>query len=192
MDQIGLIDRVYESVYNIENGRKWLHTEGLEGKGRISYRDGLNMAMEAFDDAQILAASDLATLIHSEITFITQELQFCAPSDTQASSSLKQAIQNFDDSLLALQAVESGDAYRIADLTYPHQGKYRYKEMPKDSFHIACISHRTRISNILRSPGINMAEKELLTKRQSNLASAQAAYLTKQKAALFNDNETGF
>jgi len=188
LDQGGLINKIVDSAADIDNGRKWLDTDGLENKGRISYRLGLASAMEAFQDAQLLAAEDLAALILSEKAFITHELQFCVPSDTQTSSSLTQAIIGFDDALLSLQAAESG-AYNIVDLTYPHNPKYRIKDMPKDSFHIACISHRTRIGNILRAPGINMAEKELLTQRQANLATAQAVYLEKQKSTLSNPSE---
>jgi hypothetical protein len=97
---------------------------------------------------------------------------------------LTQAIQGLDDALLALEVVDSASTYYVADMTFPHRSKYRVKGMPKDSFHIACISHRTRIGNIIRSPGINLAEKKLLAQRAANLTSAQAAYLEKQKTAL--------
>lgn len=186
MDRIGLINRIFESVTVIDTGRKWLVTKGLEGKGRVNYFDGLNDALNAFKDAKMIAPTDLAALIISELTFITQELQFCDPLDNETLNSLKQAIQSFDDALLALDVVENADDYRIADKTHPRHHKHRVEGMPKDSFHIACRAHRTRIGNILRSPGINMAEKELLAQRRSNLATAQATYLKKQKAALSN------
>ena len=184
MDRIGLLSRIFESTSNIDNGRKGLDTEGFEGEGRISYRAGLDMGIKAFKDAQSLASSDLATLIISEATFLTRELEFCDPSDKQTANSLKQAIQSFDDALLALQAVENADMYHAADLTYPHSGKHRIKDMPKDSFHIACLAHRTRIGNMLRTPGINMSEKEMLEQRRSNLATAQSEYLKRQRRAL--------
>ena len=187
MDRIGLIKRIFESVTLIDTGRKWLVTKGLERKGRVNYFAGLNDALNAFKDAKIIASSDLAALIISELTFITQELQLCDPSDKETSNSLQQAVRSFDDALLALQIVENADNYRIADKTHPHHHKHRVKDMPKDSFHIACLAHRTRIGNMLRTPGINMAEKELLTQRQSNLATARAVYLKKQKAALSNE-----
>ena len=173
MEQIGLISKIIKNVVDgvtrIDTGRKWLDADGLERKGRISYRNGLAIAMDAFKDAQLFAAVDLSALILSELTFITQELQFCDSADKETSNSLKQAIQSFDDALLALQTVENMDAYRAADTTYPHHHKYRFKNMPKDSFHIACLAHRTRIGNMIRTPGINMAEKELLTQRRLNL-----------------------
>ena len=74
--------------------------------------------------------------------------------------------------------------YKGAEKTYPSGGKYRYKGMPRDAFHTACIAHQTRIGNIKRSPGINMAEKALLSQRSENMKTAQSAYLKKQKTAL--------
>ena len=38
-----------------------------------------------------------------------------------------------------LYVVEQPEIYRGADLTYPHQKKYRYKAVPRDSLHIACM-----------------------------------------------------
>ena len=55
------------------------------------------------------------------------------------------------------------------------------KGFPKDSFHIACIGHKTRIQNILRSPGIDPIEKSLLKQRFSNIVAAQNSYIEKQK-----------
>jgi hypothetical protein len=72
---------------------------------------------------------------------------------------------------------------------HPRITKYRVKGIPKDSFHVFCGSHSVRINNIIRSPGINALEKELLAQRQSNLAAAQAAYLDKKKAALANASQ---
>jgi hypothetical protein len=56
--------------------------------------------------------------------------------------------------------------------------------MPKDSFHIACIAHRTRIQNILRVPGMNMTEKAVYQQRFTNMRTAQESYVTLQEVAL--------
>ncbi|MDR1205149.1 MAG: hypothetical protein LBL26_06665 [Peptococcaceae bacterium] len=184
MDKIGLITDITDSEAAIDQGRKWLDTAGYEVDGRIRYRHGLSLAMMRFKDAQILAPSDLETLVLAEYIFLTQELHFCDPTDTQAYASLTRAIRSFDDAFLALQTVETPVAYRNAETTYPHHYKYRVKEMPKDAFHIACALHRTRIQNILRAPGINLAEKDLLIQRSANMTTAQTVYLTKQYAAL--------
>ena len=57
-------------------------------------------------------------------------------------------------------------------------------EKPKDSFHIACIAHRTRLQNILRSPRIDPIEKALLKQRFANMSTVQKGYIEKQKNAL--------
>ena len=184
MDRDGLRSSILFCAMQIDQGRKWLDTDGLESKGRVAYRSGLADAMDAFQTAQSQAASDLELLMLAEQAFIMQELQFCDSSDTHAAASLEQASQSFDDALRSLEVVSNSLLYGGAEKTYPSGGKYRYKGMPKDAFHIACIAHRTRIGNILRSPGINMAEKQLLTQRSANMTAAQNVYLDMQKKSL--------
>jgi hypothetical protein len=170
-------------VTEIYRGRTLLDTDGLEHDGGVNYRNGLANAMTAFQEAAD-HATDLETLILAEYVFLSQELNFCNPNDIQAFASLSQAVRSFDDAFLALRTVDDPPVYAGAENTHPHHYKYRVKDMPKDAFHIACISHRVRIRNILRSPGINMAEKDLLMLRSANMTVAQAAYLEKQKTAL--------
>ena len=183
MDQTGLITNIANSEHAIYQGRIWMTTVGTEIAGRISYSDGLDLAISSFKMVQSYASTDLELLIRVEKLFLEQELNHCDKLDTQAVSSLTQAIQSFDDALLALKAVE-GQLYKVVDMAFPNSAKYRIKDMPKDAFHIACASHRTRIGNILRAPGLNMIEKELLKQRAANLSTAQAAYLKKQQEAL--------
>jgi hypothetical protein len=182
MDRTGLLVKILDSEASIDKGRRLLDTSGFEREGRIDYRDGLALAMEAFQEVYLNAPDDLEALILAEYTFITQELQFCDPSDIQAIASLTQAIQSFDDALLSLKAVADINSYKVVDMTYPHRPKYRIKGMPKDAFHIACVAHRTRIGNILRAPGINLTEKQLLVQRSVNFTMAQTVYLEKQSA----------
>jgi hypothetical protein len=137
--------------------------------------------MIAFQEAQISA--DTQAMILAEYAFITQELEFCEETDNDSLSSLTQAIQSFDDAFLAQKSVEKPE-YKIADDIFPHSGKYRFNGFPKDSFHIACIAHKTRLQNILRAPGIDAIEKALLKQRFANLSTAQNGYIEKQKKAL--------
>jgi hypothetical protein len=139
--------------------------------------------MIAFKEAQ--ATADPQIMILAEYTFLTQELQFCEKTDKDSLSSLTQALQSFDDAFLALKAVEEG-SYKAVDQAIPHNKKYRVGGgYPKDSFHIACGSHKTRIQNIiLRAPGIDPIEKRLLKQRLANLPTAQGGYIEKQKKAL--------
>jgi len=88
------------------------------------------------------------------------------------------------DAFLALEVVENSVLYQGAEKTHPHSDKYRVHGYPKDSFHIACISHKTRLQNILRAPGIDAIEKALLKQRFTNLSAAQGGYIEKQKKAM--------
>jgi hypothetical protein len=88
MDPAGLIDELFQAVVNIDFGRKGLITK----------------AMEAFEEAQTTA--DPKTLVLAEYTFLEQEFAFCYETDIDTRSSLSQAIQNFNDALLSLEAVE--------------------------------------------------------------------------------------
>ena len=181
MDTIGLVDSIIKATASIDFGRKGFATRGKAEEGRISYEDGIDRAMSAFKEAQTTA--DPQTLILAEYTFLSQELQFCDKSDKDSFSSLTQAIQSFNDAFLALQTVEES-GYISVEKAIPHSKKYRVGGFPKDSFHIACISHKTRLQNILRAPGIDPIEKALLKQRLANLPTAQNGYIEKQKKAL--------
>ena len=150
MDITGLVNSIITATSNIDLGRKGFATRGKAEEGRISYEKGIADAMTAFKEAQ--ATTDPQTMILAEYTFITQELQFCEKSDKESFNSLNKAIQRFDDAFLALRAVENPH-YKIVDETTPHDKDYRISGFPKDSFHIACGSHKTRIKNMLQTPG---------------------------------------
>jgi hypothetical protein len=169
------------ATVSIDSGRKGFATRGKAEEGRISYEDGIARALTAFKEAQTTA--DPQTIILAEYTFLTQELQFCEKSDKDSITSLTKAIESFDDAFLALKAVEK-DSYQAVEESIPHDSKYRVKGFPKDSFHIACGSHKTRIQNMLKTPGIDPIEKALLKQRLANLPAAQNGYIEKQKKAL--------
>jgi hypothetical protein len=186
MDLVGLVNKILFSAENIDLGRKNLAADGHEHEGRLFYEDGISIALDTFQEVsnrRFAATVDPQAIIVTESTFLEQELQNCSEADTDAKSSLSQAIQSFDDALLALEAVED-TAYTIADKTHPHSPKYRIQGFPKDSFHLACIAHRTRLRNILRAPGINMIEKAVLQQRAANMTTAQESYVEKQRKAL--------
>jgi hypothetical protein len=184
LDRTGLLAKILQSAYAIEQGRKWLDTEGQTEAGRVSYRTGLTRALEAFKEAQASAAEYLESLILAEYTFLGQELQFCLPSDTKTIKSLTAALQSFDEALIALKEVESASSYNVVDRCFSHRQEYRVAGMPKDAFHVASVSHKARLDNSLRSPSVNANEKNLLKQRLSNIVTAQAVYLAKQKKAL--------
>jgi hypothetical protein len=182
MDLIGLVNKILTSTARIDKGRKGLRTDGQEHEGRLHYEKGIAVASSTF--AKALSTADPQAILATEEAFIEQELKYCSDDDIYSRSSLTQALRNFQDAFLCFESVEDHAGYKAADKTWPHSPKYRVKNYPKDAFHLACISHRTRLQNVLRAPGINMIEKTVLEQRAANMASAQAAYMGKQKEAL--------
>jgi hypothetical protein len=181
LDLIGLASSISEAVLFIDAGRKGFAIRGKAEEGRISYEKGISQAMLSFHEVQVSA--DPQSLVLAEYTFLVQELSFCDVTDKDSTSSLTKAIESFDDAFLALQAVEES-GYKTLDKGFPHNAKYRVSGFPKDSFHIACISHKTRLLNILRAPGIDPIEKVLLKQRLANLSTAQNSYVERQKKML--------
>jgi len=181
LDLTGLIHNVNGAAFAIDFGRKGFATRGKAEEGRLVYEKGIAEALSAFRDAQ--STVNPQAIIIVEYTFLSQELQFCNENDTDSLSSLTQAIQSFDDAFIALQTVDD-PCYKMAEKTYPRNSKYRINGFPKDSFHIACIAHRTRLQNMLRTPGIDPIEKTLLKQRFANLSTAQSGYTEKQKIVL--------
>ena len=175
----GLISSIYDAALAIDYGRKGFATKGKAEEGRISYETGIAQALSSFQKAE--ATADPQIIILAEYTFLTQELEFCEDTDKDSKTSLTKAIQSFDDAFLALTIVDDKTLYQAVDKTHPHDKKYRVSDFPKDSFHIACISHKTRLQNILRAPGIDNIEKSLLKQRFVNLSAAQGGYIEKQK-----------
>jgi hypothetical protein len=183
MAKTGLLLSITQAAANIDAGRKGFATRGKAEEGRISYEDGIAEALAAFKEAQTTA--DPLIMILAEYTFLTQEYEFCKKTDKDSFNSLTQAIQYFDDAFLVLKVVENSPLYKAVEQAIPHNKKYRVGGgYPKDSFHIACGSHITRIKNMLRTPGIDPIEKSLLKQRLANLPTAQNGYIEKQKKAL--------
>jgi hypothetical protein len=182
LDKIGLISNIADAAFFIDFGRKGFAIRGKAEEGRISYEKGIAQAMSAFQEVQ--TSGDPHLMLLAEYTFINQEFQFCDTSDADSRNSLTKAIASFDDAFLALRIVEDSAAYQHAEMTYPHDDKYRVKGYPKDAYHFACNSHKTRIQNILRAPGIDPIEKSLLKLRFANLSTAQNSYVEKQKKVL--------
>jgi hypothetical protein len=51
---------------------------------------------------------------------------------------------------------------------------------------VTCISHKTRLQNVLRASGIDPIEKALLKQRFVNLSAGQVGYMEKQRKAMAN------
>ena len=188
MDPAGLVDEIIEASTAIDYGRKGFAIRGKAEEGRLAYEYGISLALSAFKDAQ--STIDPHTIILAEYTFLSQELQFCEENDNDSLSSLTNAVQSFDDAFLALEIVENKTLYQGADKAFPRSNsKYRVKGgYPKDSYHIAANAHRTRLRNMLRTPGVDPIEKALLKQRYTNLATGQKGYMVKQGKTLRMNN----
>jgi len=183
LDPTGFITRIFAATANIDAGRKGYATKGEERDGRVYYERGIAQALSAF--AEVSASDDPKTIVLAEYTFVLQELHFCDKGDRDTFGSLTLAAQGFDDAFLCLEAVENAAGYgEIAEKVFPHTFKFRVRGFPKDAFHIACRAHKTRIRNVLRSPGIDTIEKNLLKQRRANLSVAEKSYMKKQGKAL--------
>jgi hypothetical protein len=182
MDQTGLVAKILLAVQYIDWGRKGLATDGQEHEGRINFEEGIAGALAVFQEVQ--TAADPQTIVLAELTFLQQELYFCNEDDTITQCSLAQAVQSFEDALRCLVTVEDSILYRAAETTHLTAHKKRIQGCPKDAVHLACLSHRTRLWNSLRTPGINMIEKAVLRQRIANMKAIQGNYLAKQKKAL--------
>ena len=185
MDLITLAGNIANATTLIEAGRKGFATKGKAEEGRISYEKGIALLMTSFQKAQ--ATADPQAIILAEYTFLSQELEFCEKTDKDSLSSLTIAIQSFDDAFLALEVVKDKTIYQGVDKAIPHSGKHRFKGLPMDAYHIACHSHKTRLRNILKTPGLDPIEKALLKQRLVNLSAGQDGYVERQKKSLANE-----
>ncbi|GHT39505.1 hypothetical protein AGMMS49965_05710 [Bacteroidia bacterium] len=188
MEKIGLVDRIALSVHNIYLGRKGLATEGGEIEGRILLSDGLLEALTVFKEAGANANNDIETVILVDIAYLTVEQHHCRATETGLLTSMNVAIESFKDALRAYKAVQDAVGYKTAEMTYSRQQKYRYRGMPKDAFHNACLSHRARLNNNLRTAGINDIELDVYKQRITNMIAVQSAYLARQQSALAPNN----
>jgi hypothetical protein len=177
LDLITLANDIINAATHIDAGRKSFATKGKAEEGRVSYETGIAQAMSSFQEAQTTA--DPETIILAEYTFLTQELQFCEKTDKDSLNSLNKAIRFFDDAFLAIKTVEDKTQYQGVENSIPHDKDYRVSGFPKDAYHIASGSHKTRLKNILRTPGLDPIEKALLKQRLANLSVGQGGYVEK-------------
>ena len=116
--------------------------------------------------------------------FLSQELEFCEKTDKESLNSITQALQFFDEAFHVLKIVEDKTLYKIIEKAFSHKKEYRFKGFPKDAFHVAFGSHKARLMNILKTPGLDPIEKALLKQRLANISAGQKGYVELQRKAL--------
>jgi len=184
LDPTGFVTRITVAMDSINYGRRAYAVKGKESEGRVIYEDGIAAAMSVFKEAYTIG--DPFILLTVEYTLLILEKQFCSKSDKATINSLTKATASFDDAFLALKTVDD-PCYTATETTFPHDRNYRYKGYPKDAYHIAFASHKTRLQNFLRTPGFDPIEKELLRQRIDNIPAAHSGYVEKQKKAFSNN-----
>jgi hypothetical protein len=158
--------------------------------------------MEIFTEVQ--TSRDSSLMLLAEYVYIGQELAGSRPEEKEARSSCEAAMQDFDDDAVrdsapiiiptgkrsvatyafnCLKIVEQPAVYQGAEQSHLHRAKFRYKDMPRDAFHLAYMGHRTRVRNSLRKIGFDPDEQTLLELRMGVFNTAQNVYLEKQQAA---------
>jgi hypothetical protein len=158
------------------------YTDGSERAGRILFEDGHALLRTAYESA--INSGSARNIALAELSIIEQELRDGGSDEKEAMSSGKAAKRAWDDAFLALSAVEQGPAYKIADQIFPHDGDYRYKDMPHDAFHIACKSHITRLKNGMSRFGVPALDRDLVKVRINAIKAIQEIYYTLQKTAM--------
>ncbi|MDR0639274.1 MAG: hypothetical protein LBG27_10330 [Spirochaetaceae bacterium] len=165
MEQTGLLNDVLVGAFRINEGRKGFAIPGKERQGRISYEEGIALALAAFQKVQ--RNGDPRTIILVEMTFLTQEQQFCTKDDVNTRNSLAYAIQSFRDALRSLEVVENAAEYKIAEKTYLTDPKKRVQGFPADAFYQACCSHQTRSATFFALPVLRCWKRPCWSSGQS-------------------------
>jgi hypothetical protein len=181
MEKTGFInDRIIESVSLIATGRDALHTEGIEAFGRVNLNKGIAEAKDAFKDASV--AKDIEVILRAELIFVNQELFYNTAS--LVTKSLEAAKTGLTDALNSYNILVGTKSYPDAEQTHSTTPKYRYQNLPKDAFHIACNSHIARLSNTLKSTELSSKMRSLYEQRVENMKTAKELYIELQRKIL--------
>jgi hypothetical protein len=182
MEKNGLSIDIAEAASTIARGRRSFTIRGETEKGLDDFEDGHALAMRIFQEAA--ASGDVELILLAEYLFVTQELAESEGGEPEGKASAEAALQSFDDAFLALKAVEEGPPYHTVEMAFPHRNQWRYKGLPRDAFHVACIAHKTRLKNGLSRLGLPKLDRELAKTRIIALGAIQQVYCAKQQAAL--------
>ena len=98
MDLTGLLNSITLAVDNIDKGRRFFVTDGLEHAGRIAYEDGISIALDTLKKASnhgFAVSADPQTMILVEMTYLQQELHFCNEAEATYPTSPKYRYHGF-------------------------------------------------------------------------------------------------
>jgi hypothetical protein len=182
MDKNGLENNIANAGLYIANGRKSVFLQGEEQEGRLTFEKGHALARKTFQEA--LTTGDVDLILLAEYLFVAQELAESEADEKEGIASAKKALERFDDAFLALEVVAQNEAYRPMDKVFPHDRDYRHNGLPRDSFHVACDSHKARLKNGLSRIGIAKLDRELAKVRLAAVSAIQEVYCGMQEQAM--------
>jgi hypothetical protein len=185
MDQNGLSIDIFNAGWYIAKGRKSVFIQGEEQEGRKNFERGHALARKTFQEA--LDTGDVQLVLLAENLFVAQELAESEADEKEGIASAKKAIERFDDAFLALEVVAHSDVYHLVDKAFPHDREHRHNGLPRDSFHVACDSHKARLKNGLSRIGIAKLDRELAKVRLAAVNAIQEVYCGMQEQALATD-----
>jgi hypothetical protein len=189
LDRVGWIDRINRAVDSIARGRIKRTIKGQAEEGLEYFYDGLDNLIQIVREVTVLNDPLLMTLV--EYTILAQEREGALPEEVQGRASFEEALREFDDAFRCIPLVDKPEIYKDVEKSYPIRGKYRYQGMPLDAYHVAYISHKTRMNNNRRRIGIDHKELELQDCRDELYVAAQDCYRERQGLALGISENTG-
>jgi hypothetical protein len=184
MEKNSLLIDIGNAVRLIEQGRRKHFTEGQAEDGLRGFKEGSAALHQTFTAA--LATKDLELILSAEYYFLEAGIEEGAPDEIFAKGSAEAGLEVIEDALLALQAVADSTMYKGVELAYPHHDKkrWRYKDMPKDAFHVFCASLKSRLQNGLTRFGVSQIDRDLVKLRVDTISASEDIYCEKQRQAL--------
>jgi hypothetical protein len=181
MEKIGLFVEMGKGVSDLAEGRRKLYVKGTEIEGLLQYREGYEVIMSLFKEA--LASGDPEIMLLAEFFYTASELHESYGNEPVAKSSAQAAVRKFEEALWAVRTVQDPH-YGIVHKVFSSERTYRHKGMPKDAYHIACLSDRARVKNGLSRMGLSAEDKGIAFSRVAMLDGAQDAYMGLQNKSL--------
>jgi hypothetical protein len=182
MERNFLLVEMGEGVAKLAEGRRKLYTKGTEADGLSLYQKGYKAIISLFKDA--LASDDAELMLFAELFYTASELHESHSNEPVAKSSAKAAVLKFEEALQAVRIVSDVAQYHAVHKVISTEKTYRFKGMPKDAYHIACLSDRARVKNGLSRMGLSDEDRQIAFARIALLDGAQDTYVEWQKKSL--------
>jgi hypothetical protein len=178
MEKNGLLNSMRDGVAALADGRRKLYAKGTEVEGLEMYHKGYGIIFSLFKEA--LATKDAELMLLAEFYYTARELYESPGGEPVAKSSAQTAVRKFEEALQALKVVVNPQ-YALVHQALSTEKAYRFKGMPKDAFHIACLSDMARVRNGLSRMGLSDEDKKIAHKRIEVMNFAQDCYVEIQQ-----------